>query len=151
MIADMDAARETISVLYYIWLDDQTGRDVAEALIRAVRRGVRCRAMVDAIGSHAFVRSRTWRRMTDAGVRTSVTLPLGSSRLLALGVELGSPTAALVQPGWSWQLGAAYRHERIGAGGARTLVRNGLPVGSALQPRIVQRHLGASAGATYRF
>lgn len=80
-----------------------------------------------------------------------VTLPLGSSRLLALGVELGSPTAALVQPGWSWQLGAAYRHERIGAGGARTLVRNGLPVGSALQPRIVQRHLGASAGATYRF
>ena len=78
MIADMDAARETISVLYYIWLDDQTGRDVAEALIRAVRRGVRCRAMVDAIGSHAFVRSRTWRRMTDAGVRTSVTLPLGN-------------------------------------------------------------------------
>ena len=80
-----------------------------------------------------------------------VTLPLGSSRLLALGVELGSPTAALVQPGWSWQLGVAYRHERIGAGDPRTLVRNGLPVGSALQPRIVQRHLGASAGATYRF
>ena len=80
-----------------------------------------------------------------------VTLPLGSSRLLALGVELGSPTVALVQPGWSWQLGVAYRHERIGAGDPRTLVRNGLPVGSALQPRIVQRHLGASAGATYRF
>ena len=70
---------------------------------------------------------------------------------MALGVELGSPTAALAQPGWSWQLGVAYRHERIGAGNPRTLVRNGLPVGSALQPRIVQRHLGASAGATYRF
>lgn len=80
-----------------------------------------------------------------------VTLPLGASRMLALGVELGSPAAALVQPGWSWQLGLAYRHERIGAGGPRTLVRNGLLVGSALQPRIVQRHWGGSAGMTYRF
>lgn len=80
-----------------------------------------------------------------------VTLPLGASRLLALGVELGSPAAALAQPGWSWQLGLAYRYERISAGSPRTLVRNGLPVGSALQPRIVQRHLGGSAGVTYRF
>lgn len=80
-----------------------------------------------------------------------VTLPLGASRLLALGVELGSPAAALAQPGWTWQVGMSYRHERIDAGESRTLVRNGLPVGSALQPRIVQRHLGATAGATFRF
>ena len=80
-----------------------------------------------------------------------LTLPLGASRLWALGVELGSPAAVLAQPGWSWQLGLAYRHERIGVGAPRTLVRNGLPVGSALQPRIVQRHLGASAGVAYRF
>lgn len=78
MIEDMDAARETISVLYYIWLDDQTGRNVADALIRAARRGVRCRAMVDAIGSHAFVASQTWRRLKDAGVETAVTLPIGN-------------------------------------------------------------------------
>ena len=80
-----------------------------------------------------------------------VTLPLGASRLLALGVALGSPAAALAQPGWTWQLGLAYRHERISAGEPRTLVRNGLPVGAALQPRIVQRHLGTTAGVTYRF
>lgn len=80
-----------------------------------------------------------------------VTLPLGASRLWALGVELGSPAATLAQPGWSWQLGLAYRHERTSAGDARTLVRNGLAVGAALQPRTVQRHLGGSAGLTYRF
>ena len=39
VIEDMDAAVQTISVLYYIWLDDGTGRAVAEALIRAARRG----------------------------------------------------------------------------------------------------------------
>ena len=80
-----------------------------------------------------------------------VTLPLGSSRLWALGVELGSPAAVVAQPGWSWQLALAYRHERIAAGAPRTLVRNGVAVGSALQPRIVQRHVGGSAGMTYRF
>lgn len=79
------------------------------------------------------------------------TLALGTSRLLAVELELGSPAAVRAQPGWSWQLGVAYRHERIGAGSPKALVRNGLPAGSALQPRIAQRHLGALAGATYRF
>ncbi|WP_333814198.1 phospholipase D-like domain-containing protein [Tabrizicola sp.] len=78
MIEDMDAATESISVLYYIWLEDQTGRNVAEAMIRAAGRGVRCRAMIDAIGSHSFIASDTWRRMKEAGVGTSVTLPLGN-------------------------------------------------------------------------
>lgn len=80
-----------------------------------------------------------------------VTLPLGASRWWALGVELGSPAAIAAQPGWSWQLGLAYRHERIATGDPRPLVRNGVAVGSALQPRIVQRHWGGSAGMTYRF
>lgn len=78
MIEDMDAARETISVLYYIWLDDRTGRDVADALIRAAGRGVRCRAMIDGIGSRAFASSQTWKRMKQAGVETAVALPLGN-------------------------------------------------------------------------
>ena len=80
-----------------------------------------------------------------------VTLPLGASRLMALGVELGSPPATLAESGWSWKLGLTYRHERIDAGDTRTLVRNGLPVGSALQPRIEQRHLGGNAEVMYRF
>ncbi|MGE3874243.1 MAG: cardiolipin synthase [Parvibaculaceae bacterium] len=78
LVEDMDRARETISVLYYIWLDDETGRHVADALIRAAKRGVRCRAMVDAIGSHAFTASGTWRRLGDAGIETSVALPIGN-------------------------------------------------------------------------
>lgn len=78
MIEDFDNARQSICVLYYIWLDDGTGRAVADALIRAARRGVRCRAMVDAIGSRAFTRSRTWAELKAAGVETVVALPLGN-------------------------------------------------------------------------
>ncbi|MCA0326038.1 MAG: cardiolipin synthase [Proteobacteria bacterium] len=76
MLADMDAAREQINVLYYIWLDDDTGSAVAQALMRAARRGVRCRAMVDGLGSRAFLRSPLWREMREAGVRLGVALPI---------------------------------------------------------------------------
>lgn len=78
MIEDFDQARESISVLYYIWLDDGTGRAVAEALMRAARRGVRCKAMVDAIGSRAFLKSGTWADLKAAGVETAIALPLGN-------------------------------------------------------------------------
>lgn len=78
LIQDIDEAKESVSVLYYIWLDDRTGRATAEAIMRAARRGVRCRAMVDAIGSRAFTASQTWKDLVAAGVETAIALPLGN-------------------------------------------------------------------------
>lgn len=76
MIADFDAATEQIHVLYYIWLVDGMGIDTAQALMRAARRGVTCRAMVDGMGSRKLVRSKLWQEMQDAGVEVSVALPI---------------------------------------------------------------------------
>lgn len=76
MLQDMDAAQREIHVLYYIWLDDTTGTAVAQALARAARRGVVCRAMVDGLGSRALLRSPLWQQMADAGVQLSVDLPV---------------------------------------------------------------------------
>lgn len=75
LVADIDAATDHVHVLYYIWLGDNTGRDVAEALIRAAQRGVTCRAMADGLGSHALIKSTLWQRMKDAGVQLAVALP----------------------------------------------------------------------------
>ncbi len=76
MIADFDAATDHIHVLYYIWLIDGTGIDTAQALIRAAKRGVKCRAMVDGMGSRKMVRSKLWREMQEAGVELSVAMPI---------------------------------------------------------------------------
>ena len=84
LVADIDAAREHVHVLFYIWLADNNGRKVAEALARAARRGVTCRAMVDGLGSRAFVRSGLWTQMREAGVRTAVALTVGSVVLRSL-------------------------------------------------------------------
>jgi cardiolipin synthase len=76
LIADIDAADHHVHVLYYIWLEDRTGTDVARALIRAAERGVTCRAMADGLGSRALVGSLLWRQMQAAGVHLAVALPL---------------------------------------------------------------------------
>ncbi len=76
LIADIDAARESVHILYYIWLADQTGTRTAHALIRAAARGVKCRVMVDAVGSRPFTRSALWTEMKAAGVETARALPI---------------------------------------------------------------------------
>ncbi|MCF2906506.1 cardiolipin synthase [Octadecabacter sp. CECT 8868] len=78
LIADIDAAQSHVHVLYYIWLGDQTGTDVAHALIRAARRGVICRAMADGLGSRALIKSPLWQDMKDAGVHMAAALPLNN-------------------------------------------------------------------------
>lgn len=76
MLQDMEAAQHEIHVLYYIWLADGTGTAVAQALVRAARRGVVCRAMVDGLGSRALLHSPLWQQMADAGVQLAVALPI---------------------------------------------------------------------------
>lgn len=77
MVADIDAAERHVHVCFYIWLADTNGLKVVEALKRAARRGVICRAMADDLGSRAMVRSEHWKGMAEAGVKLAVALPIG--------------------------------------------------------------------------
>ena len=67
MVADIDAAKLHVHLLFYIWLADNNGCKVIEALKRAAARGVTCRVMVDDVGSRALVRSPHWRRCGKPG------------------------------------------------------------------------------------
>jgi cardiolipin synthase len=78
LVADIDAARDHVHLLFYIWLPDNNGLKVVEALRRAARRGVACRAMADDLGSRVMIRSEHWRALAQAGVRTAVALPIGN-------------------------------------------------------------------------
>lgn len=81
MVRDIDAARESVHVLFYIWLGDESGLKVAAALRRAAARGVTCRAMADDLGSRAFIRSAHWRDMARSGVKLMAALPVGNPLL----------------------------------------------------------------------
>lgn len=54
--ADIDAARLSVLVEFYIWSDGGLTKDVLDALVRAAERGVKCLVLVDALGA-----GRWWR------------------------------------------------------------------------------------------
>jgi len=84
MVADIDAAREHVHLLFYIWLPDNNGRKIVEALKRATARGIACRAMADDLGSRLMIQSEHWRTMGAAGIRLARALPIGNPLRRAL-------------------------------------------------------------------
>ncbi|MDD3799663.1 MAG: cardiolipin synthase [Novosphingobium sp.] len=84
IVADIDAARDSVHLCFYIWLADTNGLKVVEALCRAAQRGVAVRAMADGVGSGAIIASDHWQRMADAGVRLQIALKVGNPVLRVL-------------------------------------------------------------------
>jgi cardiolipin synthase len=74
LIEAIEAATEHVHVSFYIWLDDDNGGRVADAISAAARRGVACRVMVDALGSRDFVRGPRWRQLREAGAHLLAAL-----------------------------------------------------------------------------
>jgi cardiolipin synthase len=88
LIADIDGARHSINLEFYIWSPGGEADAVGAALIRAAKRGVKCRLLVDAIGSKAFLRSELTEDIRRSGVRIGVALPTGPLRLLFVRPDL---------------------------------------------------------------
>ncbi|MFQ3270795.1 MAG: cardiolipin synthase [Lentimonas sp.] len=84
LITDIDTATEHVHIMFYIWLADNNGLKVAEALKRAAGRGVTCRVMADGLGSRQMVSSKHWKAMKAAGVQVAVALPIGNPLLSPL-------------------------------------------------------------------
>jgi cardiolipin synthase len=102
LIADIDAAQDHVHLLFYIWLTDNNGLNVAQALIRAAERGVTCRAMADDLGSRSMIHSSHWQAMQAAGVRLARALPIGNPLLRVLGgrIDLRNHRKIIVIDDW---------------------------------------------------
>ena len=79
LVADVDAARESVHLMFYIFEPDATGRRVADALVRAARRGVSCRVMMDGMASRPGLR-RLAPGLREAGVEVLSLLSPGTRR-----------------------------------------------------------------------
>ena len=79
LIADIEQARNHVHLLYYIYGDDETGCQVADALARAVKRGVKCRVMMDAVGCKPAL-SHLAPKMRANGIEVQSMLPVGFFR-----------------------------------------------------------------------
>ncbi|WP_235919484.1 cardiolipin synthase [Aureimonas psammosilenae] len=71
---DIEAARSHVHVMFYILQDDEAGNRLLSAMERAARRGVKCRLLIDAVGS-ANHRGAIMRRLAGTGVEVHLILP----------------------------------------------------------------------------
>ncbi len=84
LVADIDAAKDHVHLIFYIWLPDNNGLKVVEALKRAAARQVTCRVMADGLGSRILIDSEHWKGMRDAHVGATIALPIGNLLLRPL-------------------------------------------------------------------
>jgi len=81
IIKDVDRAEHICHMEFYIWDEGGIADEVADALIRAAKRGVTCRVLVDAVGSSRFLKCRSAGRLRENGVALVAALPIGLRRL----------------------------------------------------------------------
>ncbi len=79
IIADIDRAQRHVHLLYYIIADDETGRRMAGALERAVKRGVTCRVLVDDFGALPFIKKLD-QQIAAQGIEIHRILPISLFR-----------------------------------------------------------------------
>ena len=80
MIAAIDQAERTVSLLSYIFDNDAAGERFLTALAAAQRRGIEVRVLIDDVGSK-YSRPSMVSRLDDAGVNVAAFLPTHLPRL----------------------------------------------------------------------
>lgn len=75
--ADIDSAKVSVLVEFYIWSEGGLTRQVLEALVRASGRGVKCLVLIDAIGAGAWWRGPEPGMLRASGVELRAALPVG--------------------------------------------------------------------------
>lgn len=79
LVGDIDAARESVHLLFYIFEPDATGRRVADAVRRAAGRGVGCRVLMDGMASGPGLKTLA-PGLRSAGVEVISLLSPGTRR-----------------------------------------------------------------------
>jgi cardiolipin synthase len=81
LIALIDGARESLRILYYIWLNDDAGRRVRDALVEAAKRGVKVSMLLDGFGASA-ANAAFFKPLSDAEARFCRFVPRWGRRYL---------------------------------------------------------------------
>ncbi len=88
LIADIDAARTSVHMEFYIWSAGGFVDELVAALIRACVRGVSCNVLMDSLGSRAFFRSEALAGLRRAGANVVEVLPVNPLRALFVRLDL---------------------------------------------------------------
>ncbi len=105
LIADIEQAKQHVHMLFFIFRNDDTGLMIANALKQAAQRGVKCRLLLDAVGSWGTLRS-IGDDLRKAGVEVYDTLPVGFLRRRASRIDLRNHRKIVVIDGMTAYTGS---------------------------------------------
>lgn len=88
IISDIDQARSSCHLQFYIWHCGGKVNEVEDALLKAAQRGVTCRILVDSIGSRKFISSGRASELRKGGVKIHDSLPAGYIKALFERVDI---------------------------------------------------------------
>jgi cardiolipin synthase len=81
LIEEINGAKTSVNLLYYIFSCDSTGCDIGDAVLGAQKRGVKCRVLADALASRSFFHhSGLGPKLKAAGVEVAAALPVAPLR-----------------------------------------------------------------------
>ncbi len=76
LLKDIENARESVNLEYYIIKNDAVGKSVIEALIKKAKEGITVRLLLDALGSRSiFEKSKQIKRLKKAGGKVCFFFP----------------------------------------------------------------------------
>jgi cardiolipin synthase len=79
-IDEINQAKKSLRLVFYIWALGGDADRVGEALIAAAKRGVACRVLLDSLGSSAWFKSHWPARFRNAGIQVTEALPIQIGR-----------------------------------------------------------------------
>lgn len=77
---DVDEAQTSVLMEFYIWNEGGLADHVLDAVIRAAKRGVSCRLLIDALGARPWWKGKQPQLLQEAGVKLIPALPVGIFR-----------------------------------------------------------------------
>lgn len=88
IIRDIHQARYECLLEFYIWQNGGLVDEVNQALLDASVRGVKCRILLDSVGSREFLKSAWTKRLREAGVEVVEVLSVGTLRMWFQRIDL---------------------------------------------------------------
>lgn len=81
IIIDINQAKESIEMEFYIWMVNGKITEITEALIAAANRGISCRIILDSAGSRKFFKSHYPKLMRNANIQLVEALKVNLFRI----------------------------------------------------------------------
>ena len=80
--SDVDGAKKSVLMEFYIWNEGGLADEVLEAVIQAAGRGVQCLLLIDGLGAAPWWKGGQPKRLREAGALVKPALPVGLLRMI---------------------------------------------------------------------